>query len=71
MSSSQRGAEATGIPKTGANFSTILVLDDRNAGRIYYSLTDTPMFDKMVELGVFGSVETAKNNIRRLKDCAS
>jgi len=69
MSMAERGAEATGIPKKG--ISKIAVLHDKTAKKIYYSLTDHPMSQKMFELGMFGSVRTAQNNIKRLKDYAS
>ena len=65
------GTASAGIPRTGAISSTILVLDDRNAGRIYYSLTDPAMSEKMVNLRVFGSVITTQKNMKRLKDYAS
>ena len=65
---SEAGQKNTGIPKTGA--STTLVLHDKNADRIYYSLTDSAMLEKMVDFEVFSTVRTAMNNIARLKACA-
>ena len=65
MSMSDRGAKSAGKPKTGGNESKIIVLHLKD--KIYYSRTDPPMLEKMVELKLFNSKTTAKDNISRLK----
>ena len=72
MSMAQRGAEggttaSAGIPRKGAKISTTVVLHDKITDKIWYSLTDPAMFEKMVDLGVFNSVRNAKDNMKRLK----
>ena len=70
MSMSDRGAlggeESAGKPKTGGNESKIIVLHLED--ETYYSRTDAPMLEKMVELKVFNKVRNAQDNIPRLKE---
>jgi hypothetical protein len=74
MSLSERvakGGEATlGVPRTGGKASTTTILYDGTKDHYYYSLTDPPMMKKLVELEVFNSARTAKDNMKRLKDYA-
>ena len=69
MSMAERAEETTGIPRKGGIVSTILV--PYHEDKIYYSLTNDPMFEKMVGLQVFNSKRNARDNIWRLKDYAS
>ena len=62
----ERGERTTGIPRRGGKESKIIVLYLEDM--IYYSHTDPPMLEKLVELKVFSSEKAARNNIPRLKE---
>jgi hypothetical protein len=68
MSMAERGEASTGKPRTGKKESKISVLYHED--KIYYSHTDPPMLKKMVELQVFNTEKSARNNIPRLRKYA-
>jgi hypothetical protein len=65
-----RGEATLGVPRTGGTASTTMILYDRAIDHYYYSLTDNPMVKKLVELKVFNTARTAKDNMKRLKEYA-
>jgi hypothetical protein len=65
MPMSERGEKSAGVPRTGNKESKILVLYHED--KIYFSRTNPPMLQKMVELELFSSEKSAENSIPRLK----
>jgi hypothetical protein len=62
-----RGEKNLGVPRmTGKKASKILVL--HHDKKIYYSRTNPPMAEKLVELQVFNTEKSAKSRIPRLYD---
>jgi hypothetical protein len=68
MSMAERGEMSAGVQRTGKIESKITVLYHGN--KIYYSRTDAPMLEKMVELQMFNTEKSAMNNIPRLRKYA-
>jgi len=67
MTQSDKGKSSTGKPRTGGVVSTNLVIRDGNE-MWYSSITDKPMINKLIELGMFLSTishSNAKKSSRR------
>ena len=73
MTQSEKGKSSTGKPRTGGLVSTNLVIRDGNE-MWYSSITDKPMINKLIELGVFQSTmsqATVNRKMKTLKEKAS